>query len=153
MSTPQHQVLDYHEGAEALSTLVGSLPGSWLAAYMADFTPVLQFLCCEARQYIASTLYDLSPSAIYRILLAFQLMVVNTWLHCWTVPHGHTSEVISPSGYGRGLWDPATTAHLSAHWPHLLAWCCRSVWSWPYQCAVMDVSLAWSGPKSHCHVA
>ena len=41
-SNHHHHIFDMHASTKATSVSVGSLPGSWLAARMADFTPDLQ---------------------------------------------------------------------------------------------------------------
>ena len=42
-----HQIFYEHAGTGAMSTSVGPLPGSWLAACMADLTPDLQVSFCD----------------------------------------------------------------------------------------------------------
>ena len=78
---------------------------SWLAATMADLTPDLQV--CLSWGPRASTLCNPSLSAASMLSWASQAHAFHqpvcerlSWLHHWSVPHVHTSEVFSPSEWG-----------------------------------------------------
>ena len=78
------------------------------------------------------------------------------WLHHKKAPHAQTSQAFSISKWGRGPQAqalPVPVACLPLPWPHLLAWYCRSVWSWPYHDYHCAAGSSWSVAKSHWHGA
>ena len=86
---------------------MGPLPGSWLAAGMADLAPYLQ-VSHEGRQQRASILWDPSLSVASRSSWASQASAflqpvchrLTWWLRSIVV---HSTGVFSPSGLGLGL--------------------------------------------------
>ena len=59
-----HQIFDQHAGTGATSTSVCALPGSWLAARMADLTPDLQVHVCLSWGSIAESFHSLQSLSV-----------------------------------------------------------------------------------------
>ena len=92
----------YCAGTGATSTSVGPLPGSWLAARMADLTPDLQV--CLSWGLIAESFHSLWSLSVscFLVILGLHQPVCHrlSWLYHWSIPRVPTSGTFSPSGWG-----------------------------------------------------
>ena len=130
------------------------LPGSWLAARMADLIQDLQ-VCLSWELPLCNS----SPSSAFMSSWASQAHAFHqpvcqrlSWLHHWSIPHVHTSRAISPPEWGTDpQCKPAQVIHWIWWWQCLVAWHCRSVWSLPCQFAADIGGLALSMAKSYWH--
>ena len=142
----------------------GPLPGSWLAARMANLTPDLQV--CLSWGSIAESFQSLQPFSVTRfhVILGLpgprfpstcmtQAVLTAPFKH-WSVPLVHTSRAFVPSGWGS---DPqcqaAQVAHWTWWWQYLGAWHYRSVWSLPcHPLQTLEVWLChWHGALCSAH--
>ena len=92
-----HQIFDWCAGTGATSTSVGSLPGSWLAACMADLTPDLQIWGSIAESF--HSLQSVFVSCFHVILglpgshfssSCMSKAVLTALLECSTCPYQHS---------------------------------------------------------------
>ena len=137
-----------NHGITDLSHLWAPLPGSWLAAHMADLTPDLQVYLSWGS--IAKSFHSLR-SLCFFFLFFFSLFVscfhvilglpgprfpsacmsqAVFWLHPWSIPGVHIIPAFSPSGWGPQC-QAMQVAHWTWCWQRLPAWHCKSVWSLP----------------------
>ena len=134
------------------STSEGPLPGSTLAAYMADLTPDLQVsLSWGLTAESLLSLQSLSVSCL-QVIFGSQAHAYHQpvcqkliWLHRWSGPCVHTSWTFSPSGWSPGIQCRAVqVAHWTWWWQCLVVLHCRSVWSLLcHFIAELEVWLCW----------
>ena len=152
-----NQIFDKHAGAGASSTSVGSLPGNWLAARIADLTPDLQMLFSLGSTVMSFNSRQSFSVKFFHVSLGLPPPppppAINLYITCCsdcTTRKLHMPKPGKPlSKWG---WGPQALplAGLTSRRPHPLAWYCRSVWSWPYHCTA---GSSWSVAKFHWHGA
>ena len=152
-----HRIIRFFINVQVHGQHPHPLPGSWLAARMADLIQDLQvFLSWELPLSAIPLRHLLFMSSWASQAHAFHQPVCQrlSWLHQWSIPHVHTSRAISPPEWGTDpQCKPAQVTRWIWWWQCLAAWHCRSVWSLPYQYAVDIGGLALSTAKSYWHGA